>query len=229
MACGKKIGYCLFAFNVFLLYVSVGKPHMHFWSNYFGFKRGKFSKVFRVSAFDAVEDTFASTVFMVFPSDSAPTPIHPDASNFAVGGVLQQFIDNEWRKFAFFFKSFNLLKWGKVLLVENCHHIAIKQIRYFIESREFHIFTDHKPLTHAITAQTIKQFPREALHLRFISQFATDIRYVKGAENNPADTLSLSLSRISVNSITFLPIIDCEEISRLQQQEQFTFLHSYDN
>lgn len=172
-------------------------------------------------AFDSIKERLASSVLLVFPSTSAPTRIHTDASDFAVGAVLQQFSENEWRPLAFFSKKLQPAElkysaFGRELLAI---YLAIKHFRYFTEGREFHILTDHKPLTYAITAPTTKQSPREARHLEFIAQFTSDIRFVKGAENIPADTLS----RVSINSISALPSIDYEEMSRLQQQEQFTF------
>ena len=67
---------------------------------------------------------------------------------------------------------------------------AIKHFRYMLEGRNFILYTDHKPLTFAFTQRTDKCSPRQLRHLDFISQFTTDIRHVKGAENIPADTLS---------------------------------------
>ena len=51
------------------------------------------------------------------------------------------------------------------------------------------IFTDHKPLFHALKSATEKT-PRQARHLDYISQFTSDIRHVSGSSNVVADTLS---------------------------------------
>ena len=44
-------------------------------------------------------------VLLVHPNPSAPLNITCDASDFAVGGVLQQCIDNVWQPLLFFIKK----------------------------------------------------------------------------------------------------------------------------
>lgn len=66
---------------------------------------------------------------------------------------------------------------------------AIKHFRYCLKARDFCIFTDHKPLSNALASKTEKT-PRQSRHLDLISQFTSDIRYIKGTENKVADALS---------------------------------------
>lgn len=66
----------------------------------------------------------------------------------------------------------------------------------FVEGREFHIRTDHKPLIYARNVRPDRHSPRQIRHLDFIAQFTSDIRFVKGSENAAAD----ALSRISINA-----------------------------
>src|SRR5678815_2640985 len=170
-------------------------------------------------AFSTIKEALASSVLLVFPSPTAPTRIHTDASDHAVGAVLQQYLEGEWRPLAFFSRKLQppevrYSAFGRKLLAI---YLAIKHFRYFIDGREFHILTDHLPITYAIRASTVKQSPRKARHLEFIAQFTTDICHVKGAENIPADALS------HICAISPLPSIDYEEMSRLQQLEEYTF------
>nr|VZI39845.1 unnamed protein product [Spirometra erinaceieuropaei] len=58
--------------------------------------------------------------------------------------------------------------------------------------------------------------PREARHLDFISQYTTDIRFIKGLYNQVADCLS----RPGINNIT-RPSIDLERMAELQTQPTF--------
>ena len=80
-----------------------------------------------------------------------------------------------------------------------------RHFRYFAEGREFHVRTDHKPLTYALNARPDRHSPRQIRHLDFIAQFTSDIRFVKGSDNAAVD----ALSRITINATQGpLPVID---------------------
>jgi len=68
-------------------------------------------------------------------------------------------------------------------------YLAIKHFQHFIKGRDFHILTDHKPLTFALKSNH-KHSPRQLRHLDFISQFRNEIRHIKGTDNCVADALS---------------------------------------
>jgi len=82
-------------------------------------------------------------------------------------------------------------------------YLAIKHFQHFVEGREFHILTDHKPLTYALAARPDRHSPRQIRHLDFISQFTSDLRHVKGSENTAAD----ALSRIEVSALQPGPVM----------------------
>ena len=69
-------------------------------------------------------------------------------------------------------------------------YTAVKRFRHALEGRHFIIYTDHKPLTYAFKQNPDKCSPRQFRHLDYIGQFTTDIRYIKGPDNNVADALS---------------------------------------
>ena len=128
-----------------------------------------------------------------------PTCLMTDASDVAVGAVLQQHTGESWQPLAFFSKSlkpsetrYNL--YDRKLLAM---YLAIKHFRYFVEGRQFYVLTDHKPLMFALTSKHDRQSPRQARHLDYVPQFTSDIRYVKGTANAPAD----ALSRIEINAL----------------------------
>lgn len=58
-----------------------------------------------------------------------------------------------------------------------------------LDGRVFFVYTDHKPLTYSFLARPDRHSPREIRHLESISQFTTDLRYVKGQDNIVTDTL----------------------------------------
>ena len=96
-------------------------------------------------------------------------------------------------------------------------YLAIKHFQHFVEGRQFHVLTDHKPPTFAFSTQSSKLTPCQICHLDFISQFTTDVRHIKGSDNPVAD----ALSRIEANAIhsnnSVPPIIDFSDIAAAQQ------------
>ena len=104
-------------------------------------------------------------------------------------------------------------------------YLAIKHFRYFIEGRIFTVFTDHAPLCKAIFSRSLNSSPRQQRHLDFITQFTSDLRYVKGEKNVVADCLSRKTASIfeENEAISFLemeaaqqrdPIIDHIQTSK---------------
>ena len=105
-----------------------------------------------------------------------------DASNLAVGGVLQQCDNDVMRPISFFSKRLQPAEtrystFGRELLAV---YLAIRHFKYALEGRNFYILTDHKPLIYAFNARPDRYSQREVRHLDYISQFSTDIRYIKG-------------------------------------------------
>ena len=66
---------------------------------------------------------------------------------------------------------------------------TIRHFRHNLEGREFHVNTDHKPLTYVKNSTTERPSLCQTRHLPFIAEFTTDIRYVKGETNFVTDAL----------------------------------------
>ncbi|CAH8597566.1 unnamed protein product, partial [Heterobilharzia americana] len=164
-------------------------------------------------AFDKLKLALSSETLLSRRDSEAPLAIMTDASNVAVGAVLQQFVHGQWEPLSFFSKRLNASQsrystFGRELLAI---YLAIKHFRYMLEGYSFIVFTDHKPLTKAIDAKHDNYSPREIRHLEFISQFTSDIRYIKGSKNEAAD----ALSRMYVNVLE-RDRIDLAEMAKLQ-------------
>lgn len=151
-------------------------------------------------SFVDAKNALASATLLVYPQSGAVYSLTTDASNLAVGAVLQQKNGKEWEPLAFFSKKLNpsQTRWSTFDRELLAIYLAVKHFRYFIEGQEFCIYTDHNPLTKAMSSRTEKD-PRQSRHMNYISQFTTDIRYVKGSDNVIADTLS----RVESDSIDF--------------------------
>ncbi|XP_077544237.1 uncharacterized protein LOC144156219 [Haemaphysalis longicornis] len=68
---------------------------------------------------------------------------------------------------------------------------SVTKLREFLGlGRQFTIFTDHKPLTYAISRPDIHYTPREVRQLAYLSEYTTDIKHVSGVDNTATDVLS---------------------------------------
>ena len=79
-----------------------------------------------------------------------------DASDVAVGGVLQQFLNGMWQPLSFFSKKLNSAEtrysaFDRELLAV---YATIKHFRHNLEGRNFFVNTDHKPLTFVMSSVT---------------------------------------------------------------------------
>ena len=95
-------------------------------------------------------------------------------------------------------------------------YAAVKHFQYFIEGRQFAVYTDHKPLCYSLSSSSAHHSPREICHLAYISEFTTDIQHVSGANNPVAD----ALSRIDAftNPLN-LPSIDFAKLALAQHND----------
>ena len=101
---------------------------------------------------------------------NAPTRVRVDASDVAVGAVLQQYGENQWLPLGFFSQKLNPAEtrystFGRELLAI---YATIRHFRYFLEGRAFHVLTDHKPLIYAFVGNHHSYSTREIRHLAYI-------------------------------------------------------------
>lgn len=144
-------------------------------------------------AFERCKVSLKNAVTLEHPLRSAPLALMSDASDSSLGGVLQQWNGTSWRPLEFYSKA--LTEAQRKYSTYDRELLAIfKSIQHFqnmVEGRQLIIFTDHKPLTFAFTKQDNgKEIAGRVRQLSYISEFSTDIRYVKGDLNIVADTLS---------------------------------------
>ena len=172
------------------------------------------------SAFSRIKSALANTVLLVHPDPHAATAISVDASATALGAVLQQHIDGEWRPLPFFSQKLtateiNYSTFDRELLAI---YRAICHFRYFLEGRNFIVYTDHKPLCFSLSTAGHRHSPRELRHLSLISEFMSDIRHVSGVDNVVADTLS-RVDAVDPVAPSGLPI-DFSSLATAQQDDE---------
>ena len=139
-----------------------------------------------------------------------------DASDIAVGAVLQQYIDSQWCPISFFSRKIiptqaRYSTFGRELLAV---YLSIRHFFHFLEGRHFQVLMDHKPLTYALNCRTDRHSPRQARQLDYISQFTIHIHHVRGSANVVAD----ALSRIEMNALLSgqPPVVDFAAMARDQ-------------
>lgn len=143
-------------------------------------------------AFEKCKLSLSRTTLLAHPVHEAPLSLVTDASNVAIGAVLQQRIEDAWQPLAFFSKKLNNAQqkysaYDRELLAI---YDSVKHFRHMLEGRHFVIFTDHKPITFAFQKKDLTLSPRQFNYLDLISQFTTDIQHISGKDNHTADALS---------------------------------------
>lgn len=145
-----------------------------------------------LQAFLDCKSSLCEAALLAHPDCNANLALVTDASDIALGAVLQQRKGDSWQPLAFYSKKLSPAQQKyspydrELLAIYN----AIKYFRHWLEARVFTVFTDHKPLCFAFTSNKSNCSPRQFRHLDLISQFTTDIRHISGKNNVVADTLS---------------------------------------
>ena len=143
-------------------------------------------------AFKATKLALCNATNLVHLDSSAPITLTTDASNVGVRAVLEQFVGKKWQPLAFFSKVFSTAKakysafdW-ELLAV----HAARRHFRFFLEGRQFQVFTNHKLLVAALFKSSEPLSAHQARHLAAIPEYTLDLCHVSSKANLVADALS---------------------------------------
>lgn len=167
-------------------------------------------------AFLNCKQSLASHTLLAHPIPLAEMKLMVDASEVALGAVIQQKCDDgSWAPLGFFSRKLTDCQkkystYDRELLAI---YSAIKYFKHMLEGREFSIFTDHKPLVFAFQQSSEKASPRQLRHLDYIGQFSTDVRHISGCENIVADTLS------RIESIKFPSKYSFKDMAEAQEND----------
>ena len=158
-------------------------------------------------SFDEAKTALYNVTLLHHPRSDAKTSITVDASDSAIGAQLEQFQKGHWVPIAFFSRKLSQTEkkysaFDRKLLGA---YQAVKHFRHFVEAKPFTLYTDHKPLTFALS-NAAERSPRQSRHLSFIAEFTSDIQYIRGKHNVVAD----ALSRINA---AMVPSIDFQQLS----------------
>lgn len=155
------------------------------------------------ACFDACRRALAATTQLAHLRPDSALRLSTDASNIAVGAVLEQRVDNQWQPLGFFSKKLSPAEqkystYDRELLAA---FLGTRHFVHMIEGRNTTLRTDHKPLTYMFTLKTEKIIDRQVRQISFLSQFLHGVEYVQGKDNVVPD----ALSRIEIAESTELP------------------------
>ena len=184
------------------------------------------------AAFDSLKLAISNIANLSFFRPSAHLVLVTDASDIAIGSVLQQRVKGTWQPLAFYSKRLQPAEsrystFGRELLAI---YLSIKHFRHLLEGRDFTVYTDHKPLIHAVNSSSDRYSPRETRHLDYVTQFTGDIRHVSGVHNTVADALS-RLHNISSDSTVDLQALAASQVEdpdrpKLERSTSLRLIHA---
>ena len=120
-----------------------------------------------------------------------PVPPGPPTS-YAYGWCIAGSNRRCWSPVAFFSRRFNDTQKhyrafdGELLAAFS----AVKHLQYFVECKQFVLFSDHKPLVKAFSHRSSQAIPRRACQMAFIAEFGVLMKHIEGSANFTADALS---------------------------------------
>ena len=148
------------------------------------------------SSFNLAKQLLASVPILTHPEPGAPVSLAVDTLYSHIGAILQQKIQSSWSPLAFFSKKLSSAKSNYSTLDREllAAYSAACHFPFLLEGRQFTLFTDHKPLRHALFRSFTPWSAWQQHHLAYISEFTSDIVHVPVAENAVADALSRPFS-----------------------------------
>jgi hypothetical protein len=142
-------------------------------------------------AFETLRDKLCSAEVLMFPDFSKPFYLTTDASDFAIGAVLEQLDSNNQRRpIAYASRALNSAEQNYSTIEKELLSIVwhVKHFRPYLYGRKFIIRTDHQPLTWLFN---LKDPSSRLMRWRIkLEEYDYTIEYVKGVLNATADALS---------------------------------------
>lgn len=167
-------------------------------------------------AFEDCKKKLADATLLSYPSPGACLALTTDALSAAIGAKLEQRVNNNWEPLGFFSRKLTPTEqrystYDRKLLAI---FASIKFFQQLLDCNHVTIITDHKPLTFALNMKHEKASERQLRQLDYISQYATEIKYIKGEDNIVADALS------RIHSINMPTVLNPEQILNEQLNDE---------
>lgn len=150
-------------------------------------------------AFNATKEVLASATMLAFQRPGAPLFLVTDASQFAVGAVVEQVVNGVHQPLGFFSRKLRPaeIKYSTFDRELLAVYLAVRHFRHLLEGTPFTIRTDHRPLVQAFSKAGDAWSARQQRHLSTIAEFGCTMEFVPGTNNPVAD----ALSRTEINQV----------------------------
>ena len=154
------------------------------------------------AAFTNVKQALVDCPTLTFPTPhSSQYQIVSDSSGYAVGAALYQMIDDKPAPISFFSKKLSSTQksystYDRELLGA---YLAVCQFKTLIDGHTVDLFLDHKPIVSAFYSKSVPKSDRRQRQLSFISEYVTNVHYIRGFNNIVADCLSRPVCATSVD------------------------------
>ena len=177
------------------------------------------------TAFNAAKCSLSASATLAHPLPNSTIALTTDASDIGIGACLEQHTERGWQPISFFSKKLKKSEqkystFDRELLAL---YEAVRHFRYFLEGRNFIMFTDHQPLVKSLHKQSDPWSTRQQRHLSYISEHSTDIRHIAGKHNIIADYLSRSPISDTCNQVSMG--LDLQALAAAQSTCQDTQSH----
>lgn len=153
-------------------------------------------------SFTEIKTSLSNTPALAHPFPGiSQFQIVSDASQYAAGAALHQMIDGKPVPIGFFSRKFTEQQkrystFDRELLAA---YLATLHFKHLIEGRTVVLFTDHKPLFSAFYSQKQAKSDRQQRHISVLTEYITDVSYIKGADNIVADCLSRGVNAVHID------------------------------
>ena len=152
-----------------------------------------------------------------------------DCSQVAAGAALHQIVNGQPMPVAFFSKKKLSSAQQKYSTYDRellAAYLATLHFKSIIEGRHVILFTDHKPLTTAYRSPNPAKSDRQQRHWCVITEYVSEVEYVRGVDNIVADCLSRPVNAIHVDahdltSLTEQQLTDSETAEFKQRLKAF--------
>ena len=139
-----------------------------------------------------IKEVFQSADVLIHFDPSRPTILMTDASQYAMGAVLSQIVDDigTEKPVCFSSKTFDRHQENYTVTEKECLAVvwATEQHKTLLQGAPFTIETDHEALRYLIQSKdAVGRLARWAMKLQ---QFDMTVKYRKGEENGAADFVS---------------------------------------
>lgn len=139
-----------------------------------------------------------------------------DSSSYAVGAALHQMVDSKPIPIGFFSKKLSQTQqrystFDRELLAA---YLSVLYFKHHIEGRNVILLTDHKPLCNAFHSVNPSKSDRQQRHLSLLTEYISDVSYIRGSDNVVADCLSRPVNAL------FIDACDLSEISTCQSDDE---------